>query len=241
MDISDHRSTSQNSPAGIEREGQIDADVRPLKATIRITADENCPMSVVREDDTIQHVDVEEEHCTIAYKSEDIDELCETVKEREGTCHCETEVGDKRGTVQLRADRVSACICSTFKMHGCTPRIEEVSEEALTISSYFIDRSQFKDVISELQQITDSVNVVQLGNSSQTEQFRESVEIDVDTLTNKQREIFVLAMERGYFENPRKISQKELAEMLEISPSLVSRRLRAIQYKIFGQIKSVME
>lgn len=48
----------------------------------------------------------------------------------------------------------------------------------------------------------------------------------VVSLTEKQQELLAVAYEEGYFDVPRRISQNELAERLEISKSAVSQRLR---------------
>jgi predicted DNA binding protein len=49
---------------------------------------------------------------------------------------------------------------------------------------------------------------------------------DVPALTAEQRELLLVANEHGYFETPRRISQRELAEEFGVSPSAVSQRLR---------------
>lgn len=47
-----------------------------------------------------------------------------------------------------------------------------------------------------------------------------------DALTEAQRETLLLALERGYYEEPRGVSQQELAEELDVSPNAVGRLLR---------------
>lgn len=48
----------------------------------------------------------------------------------------------------------------------------------------------------------------------------------VVSLTEKQQELLAVAYEEGYFDVPRRISQNELAERLDISKSAVSQRMR---------------
>lgn len=241
MNITDRRTLAQNTQAVNEREGGINADVRKIEATVRIAVDENCPITVVQKDDEIEHIDIGDRECAVSYKSYDINNLCQRIKSEHGEFKCEGGGSQEIGAVELRAKRMTACICSTFKEFGCTPRIQGVSEDSIKVSSYFTDREQFKEVISELQTVADSVQVIQLGEACATEQLSKSFEVDVGRLSQKQREMFLLAMDRGYFENPRKISQEDLAEELDISPSLVSRRMRAIQSKLFSQIEGKVE
>ncbi|AGB17671.1 putative DNA binding protein [Halovivax ruber XH-70] len=47
-----------------------------------------------------------------------------------------------------------------------------------------------------------------------------------DTLSSPQNETLTMAYQRGYFEDPRQVSQAELAEELGISSSAVGQRLR---------------
>ncbi|ELZ10870.1 bacterio-opsin activator HTH domain-containing protein [Halovivax asiaticus JCM 14624] len=47
-----------------------------------------------------------------------------------------------------------------------------------------------------------------------------------DSLSNAQDETLALAYHRGYFEDPRQVSQAELAQELDISASAVGQRLR---------------
>lgn len=45
-------------------------------------------------------------------------------------------------------------------------------------------------------------------------------------LSDLQRETLLVALESGYFDVPRRVSQRELAEQLDASPTAVSQRLR---------------
>ncbi len=53
-------------------------------------------------------------------------------------------------------------------------------------------------------------------------------------LTAKQQYLLTVAYEEGYFEVPRGISQKELADTLEVSKSAVSQRLRRAMSELCG-------
>jgi len=53
-----------------------------------------------------------------------------------------------------------------------------------------------------------------------------------DRLTDAQREVFRLALERGYFDIPRRTTLVDIAEELGISDQAVSERLRRGQTKI---------
>ena len=54
-------------------------------------------------------------------------------------------------------------------------------------------------------------------------------------LTDRQHEIAQLAFEAGYFDTPRKISQRDLASQLEVSPATVGEHLRKIEHRLLQQ------
>ncbi len=55
------------------------------------------------------------------------------------------------------------------------------------------------------------------------------VPVDLGVLTQKQREMVLLALEQGYYERPRRTTLKELAAETELSKSGVSQRLNAAE------------
>lgn len=65
-----------------------------------------------------------------------------------------------------------------------------------------------------------------------------SITLELDILTDKQREALTLALEEGYYERPRKSDLGDLADGLAISKSAVSQRLRTAETKL---IKSAFQ
>lgn len=59
---------------------------------------------------------------------------------------------------------------------------------------------------------------------------------EVSTLTDAQRELLTVAVERGYFETPRGVSQRELAAAFDVSTSAISQRLRGATGTVVEQI-----
>ncbi|ASI99033.1 helix-turn-helix domain-containing protein [Thermococcus celer] len=55
-------------------------------------------------------------------------------------------------------------------------------------------------------------------------------------LTKRQAEVLLLAYKSGYFDNPRKVTLRELAEMLNLSPSTVKEHLRKAQRKVLEEV-----
>jgi predicted DNA binding protein len=59
-----------------------------------------------------------------------------------------------------------------------------------------------------------------------------TVTINLDTLTEKQRETLEFALTEGYYERPREVDLGTLADELDISKSAVSQRLRTAETKL---------
>lgn len=59
-----------------------------------------------------------------------------------------------------------------------------------------------------------------------------TVSVDLDTLTEKQRETLEFALAEGYYERPREVDLGTLAAELDISKSAVSQRLRTAETKL---------
>lgn len=53
-------------------------------------------------------------------------------------------------------------------------------------------------------------------------------------LTDRQRELFELAVREGYYEVPRRTTHRELADALDISPGTVSEHLQRVESKLVG-------
>ena len=61
-------------------------------------------------------------------------------------------------------------------------------------------------------------------------------ESPLSKLTGKQLETLLLAYKSGYFDSPRRVTLRDLAEMLNLSPSTVKEHLRKAQRKILEEI-----
>lgn len=56
------------------------------------------------------------------------------------------------------------------------------------------------------------------------------------SLTERQQEILLTALELGYFETPRETNQEEIAEALDVSTATVGEHLRRIQAKLIPSV-----
>ena len=91
------------------------------------------------------------------------------------------------------------------------------------------DQQSLQDV---LQSITALDQQIQTKSISQATLAGQEVTVELDILTEKQRETLELAIKKGYYEKPRAADLTTLAEELEISKSAVSQRLRTAERKL---------
>ena len=78
---------------------------------------------------------------------------------------------------------------------------------------------------SELTVRTESISEAKLSPD-------DTIEIDVDILTDQQLRTMELAIKRGYYDRPRETDLTDLADELDISKSAVSQRLRTAERKL---------
>jgi len=83
------------------------------------------------------------------------------------------------------------------------------------------DRAAIQELFAKLQRLRCEVRLVRISEIN-----------DREALTDRQLEITMIALERGYFDYPKRISLRELARMFSISTSTLSEILRKGQRKI---------
>lgn len=87
-----------------------------------------------------------------------------------------------------------------------------------------------KQTISEFYKTTKKENInitLQKINNQYLTNGRRKAD-----LTPKQKEVLELALKNGYFDIPRKITTKELSDMVDISDTAISQRLRRAMKKL---------
>jgi hypothetical protein len=156
-------------------------------------------------------------------------------------CHCEfiveypTEAEGGRQVAHNQRDQ-DDCPCCTFCDFGCIPNVIEVRENSILIETYVEDRDQAFALMrgldgargrAELQRITRNHDG---GFASAVSQ------VDLSSLTEKQRQALDAAVSRGYFETPRQATLQELANEFDISKQAFAQRLTAAERKVMQQV-----
>lgn len=92
-------------------------------------------------------------------------------------------------------------------------------------------RETIRAKLDEVRQERDAeISVEKITTRSGTE----SSSIDIDRLSDRQREVFELARDSGYYDSPRRVSGTDMAEELGISKATLHEHLRKVEAKLLG-------
>ena len=114
-------------------------------------------------------------------------------------------------------------------VHSAPVRIQDGSEEWNVC--FTGDRSMIDDSLDEVREQTGAEVTVKSITTSDAPD-RSTREQRLDTLTTAQREVFEHAREAGYYEWPREITTRELADDLDIAKSTLLEHLRTAESKL---------
>lgn len=106
--------------------------------------------------------------------------------------------------------------------------IECITGGGLRVTAIGNDET-FQEVIAE---VPDEVRVelVEMG------EYEPDHERLLSLLTDRQREILDVAVEAGYYEEPRKVTYEDIAERVDLSPATVGEHLRKIEGKTLREL-----
>ncbi|WP_265112125.1 helix-turn-helix domain-containing protein [Halosolutus halophilus] len=111
-----------------------------------------------------------------------------------------------------------------YQNHGTLRRSNTVSGRQREYNVLVFQRDDLKNIIDDLE----GFGTVTLGK---LEEFRASTD---SLLTERQREVVTEALTRGYYDWPRKITNEELAEELEISRATLHEHLRKAEQTLLS-------
>ncbi len=213
-------STTRTGPgdeASSEAEFESAAPIR-VELDIELAEDTPCVSTDVdmRVTDISQHLKLERCEC---------DHDC-------GECHMEVTVAHETDTshAYMQSSVTGSCVCPVFERTDCIPEIRVIEGRTMTASLLMPDRSALSDIVDEIEEAGGTVDLRQVSQLSGDDGY--TVKIDTSDVTDKQREALQMAVEEGYYDNPRQTDLGVLADRLDISKSAVSQRLNAVESKL---------
>ncbi len=154
-------------------------------------------------------------------KEEEVQEIPKALEENPFVCKIQlSKVG--KGSI-LGAIEVNQCsICRAiqgtdcFLTHGVT-----TEDGSLLLKIMAGERKSLRDFVSKLEEDGCDIKIISLRDPEKE-----------DLLTERQEEILRTAYEMGYFEYPKKVNIKTLADRLGMSVSTLSEMLRKSEKKV---------
>ncbi|AFZ74271.1 helix-turn-helix domain-containing protein [Natronobacterium gregoryi] len=183
-----------------------------------------------------------EARCSVLDECEGGHDVSQDLHYRDEDCgdefECRSEVVDRTAgeSKYLRADVGERCICPVFQTHDCIASIETVDEDGLSVAITTPSRTELEKIVTALRNTGASVRLERITDSAPSSSDDHVLEIATETLTEKQREAIVTAVESGYYERPRDADLADLADELGVSRSAVSQRLAAVESKLITSL-----
>lgn len=134
-------------------------------------------------------------------------------------------------------DGKAPCPATIFREYDTVPNVKRVEDDSLLIVTHPPSREAVQKLLSDLETVSDRVEIKWISDSAETRTTSERT-VDLEILTEKQREAIELAVESGYYDQPRATTISELAEACNISQSAMSQRLHTAERKLLQRILS---
>jgi predicted DNA binding protein len=138
--------------------------------------------------------------------------------------------GDHEGLFQVQFEPRET-VRQMLEMRRETPVVMQLpmylNADGSATATFYGDQAEFGKTVEYVPDEVD-VEIVHIRDVTAAER---SV---FDRLTDRQREVLDVAIEAGYYDDPRGATHAELAADLDVSPTTVSEHLRRIERRVFG-------
>ena len=150
-------------------------------------------------------------------------------------CCAEVTVSGEGSSQFLKRRTDSSCICPVFSEHDCVATIDGVEDGQFVVSLSVPGREELASIVEALRERGATPRLHRI-TSARTARGSRLLELEADSITDKQREAVEVAVESGYYERPRRADLGDLADQLEVSRSAVSQRLSAVESKLVDEL-----
>ncbi|PCR91496.1 helix-turn-helix domain-containing protein [Natrinema ejinorense] len=129
------------------------------------------------------------------------------------------------------------CVAITVVDFGAIPRLVEADSGTGRIVAEVSSRTEAAELVDRFGREHPTATVDDCYSRQQStplfahHDFKQTV---IDSLTDRQREVFLVAYMNGYYDWPRKHEATELADKLDITLATFSQHLRAVEGTIFS-------
>lgn len=157
-----------------------------------------------------------------------------------GVCTLVVEFSDGKrsssGKRRLTQTMDDSCLWRVFLQHGCSPRIVSSSGTDGVIATLLPDRATLRELVADSRSVGGTASVRKLTTlSAGMDDHVRTFELDV--LTETERSVMESAVERGYYDTPRRISLEDLTDEFDVTKQTLSACLNSAEAKM---TKSIM-
>ena len=128
------------------------------------------------------------------------------------------------------------CVFQDFHTTECVPHVIDVTTRPITIATYVPDREKVRDLVSKIRSRGSPVQLLNLSATNPPQSEPNIAEVDLASLTDKQREAIEVAQEMGYYGSGNGVTLHDMADELGITASAMSQRLTRAEEEIFVQL-----
>jgi predicted DNA binding protein len=143
---------------------------------------------------------------------------------------------ESEAVYRLERTAGTGCACERIELQGCPVREMSAHDGQLLVTFIADDVATLRAVVSDLRDREPSVSVRCLKRSSADQTERETMFIDPESFTERQREVLRTAHERGYFDHPKRANATEVSAELDIATSTFAEHLAAAQTKLMDAL-----
>jgi predicted DNA binding protein len=136
----------------------------------------------------------------------------------------------------LRRDYHTGCPCELFDQAGIPLLDVTATGSRMHFEFHIRDAAEFKNLLAALRERFHHVSVHSIVRSTDLTDPHNFVLFDMETLTNRQKEVLELAYTMGYFDYPKRANLNEVSAVLDINNSTVSQHLTNAQAKLLDSM-----
>jgi len=176
------------------------------------------------------------EHCPVKRVDGEPANIWVDVVDDEMRCDLMTAAPDGEGHAirHFRKPIDEECPCRIFQRHDAIPQLS-VERRYIRTTVYLDEADRGQRLVTDL---TGSVADVDVTDFETVDGPVDPpvVPVDRSALTHKQRQALELATEVGYYDLPAAATIEDMAEILDISPSALGKRLRRAERSVITQV-----
>lgn len=146
------------------------------------------------------------------------------------------ELFNKGEKTVYRSEWDGECLCRAVESLGHPVADVKIEDGVLRLTLYLQGTDELRTVLEVLRGLSETVKLERLRHGDGEADEEHPRYVDVERLTDRQREVLLAAYREGYFETPRETKIEALAERLNVAPSTVHEHLTAAQRTVFAEL-----